>query len=129
MLKSSLNLATLLALAAMGASAQASAPAAGRRGQPGLKNIAGPATNWPSGKIHKRRSHYPDGQCAKFPKARKRKQHVHPLRDEHGAYTLTGFGGMVPQIVGYESSGECIVEMRDIPRRKWLAGISAQRGY
>ena len=118
MLKPSLNLATLLALAAMGASAQASAPAsapaAGRRGQPGLKNIVGPATNWPSGKIHKRRSHYPDGQCAKFPKARKHKQHVHPLRDEHGAYTLTG---------------ALIRTEEGVTRRKWLAGISAQRGY
>lgn len=124
MLKSSFNLATLLALAAMGASAQASAPAAGRRGQPGLKNIVGPATNWPSGKIHKRRSHYPDGQCAKFPKARKHKQHVHPLRGDNGAYTLVGAkqSEPFPSHVAQHSEGNTF-------RRIWLAGISAQRGY
>ncbi len=51
------------------------------------------------------------------------------LRDEHGAYTLTGFNGRLPTIVGYDKHDECVIEMRDVPRRKWLAGISAQRGY
>ncbi len=50
-------------------------------------------------------------------------------RDEFGAYTLTGFHGALPSIVGYNDSGEGQVEMRDVPRRKWLAGISAQRGF
>jgi hypothetical protein len=54
---------------------------------------------------------------------------LHPLRDDNGAYTLTGFHGSLPEIVGYETSGECIVEMRPVPRRIWLAGVSAQRGY
>ena len=58
-----------------------------------------------------------NGQNPKFAKPRKHKQHTHPLRDEHGAYTLVGarvrvVGGMIVQ-----------------KRRKWLAGISAQRGY
>ena len=47
--------------------------------------------------------------AAKLAEVRKHKQHKHPLRDEHGAYTLTG---------RYEHG-----------RRVWLAGISAQRGY
>ncbi len=51
------------------------------------------------------------------------------LRDEHGAYTLTGFNGRLPTIVGYDKHDECVIEMRDVPRRKWIAGISAQRGY
>jgi opacity protein-like surface antigen len=50
------------------------------------------------------------GQHPKFPKERARKQHSHPLRDEHGAYTLVGNNPFKP-------------------RRKWLGGISAQRGY
>ena len=116
--------------ALLGLSAMQSIPATpAGRGQRGLKNIVGPATNWPSGKVHKRRSHYPDGQHAKLPKARKHKQHVHPLRDDNGAYTLTGFHGALPEIVGYDGAGECIVEMRSVSRRMWLAGISAQRGY
>ena len=49
----------------------------------------------------------------KFAKARKHNQHVHELRDESGqAYTL--IGGRKSLIRG---------------RRKWLAGISAQRGW
>ena len=50
-------------------------------------------------------------------------------RDDFGAYTLIGFHGALPQIVRYTESGECEVEMREVPRRKWLAGISAQRGF
>lgn len=38
------------------------------------------------------------------------------LRDEHGAYTLTGRG------IEADITGRGM-------RRKWLAGISAQRGY
>ena len=51
-----------------------------------------------------------DGQHPKFAKARVHKQHKHQLRDGHGAYTLTGNNPFAP-------------------RRMWLAGISAQRGY
>ena len=40
-----------------------------------------------------------------------RMEKLHPLRDEHGAYTLVG------RPRGYES------------RRVWLAGVSAQRGF
>ncbi len=50
-------------------------------------------------------------------------------RDEFGAYTLTGFHRALPTIVSYDESGECQIDMRDVPRRKWLAGISAQRGF
>lgn len=39
---------------------------------------------------------------------------LHPLRDEHGAYTLIG---------------ALIRTEEGVTRRKWLAGISAQRGY
>lgn len=63
-------------------------------------------------------------------KTRKHKQHQHPLRDEHGAYTLTGFRGMLPEVVGQDGvTGEFVIEMRYFSARKWLAGISAQRGY
>lgn len=97
--------------ALLGLSAMQSIPTTpAGRGQRGLKNIVGPATNWPSGKVHKRRSDYPDGQHAKLPKARKHKQHVHPCRDEIGVFTKVG-------------------RFVDGSRRIWLAGISAQRGY
>ena len=49
----------------------------------------------------------------KFSKPRKHKQHVHPLRDEHGAFTLIG---RAPHTL-------------DRVRRIWVAGISAQRGF
>lgn len=45
-------------------------------------------------------------QKPKPQKVRKHVQHKHPLRDQHGAYTYTGD-----------------------PRRVWLAGVSAQKGY
>lgn len=40
------------------------------------------------------------------------------LRDEHGAYTLVG-----SEYIGVDGGDTYR------PRRKWLAGISAQRGY
>jgi hypothetical protein len=50
---------------------------------------------------------------------------LHPLRDEYGAFTLTG--GRQDYIeIGPDG------DFRDAypgPRRIWLAGISAQRGY
>jgi hypothetical protein len=68
----------------------------------------------PSGKVH-RKPRGDSGQRPKFAKGRKRKQHVHPLRDEIGAYTLVGRNPLN--------------HPDEPPRRKWLAGISAQLGY
>lgn len=45
-------------------------------------------------------------------RTRKHVQHKHPLRDAHGAYTLTGARPLGDEL-----------------RAMWLAGISAQRGY
>lgn len=61
--------------------------------------------------LHRLQVHFakPKAPGPKFAPERKRKPHHHPLRDEHGAYTLTG------------QSVLC--------RRKWVAGISQQRGY
>lgn len=42
-----------------------------------------------------------------------------PLRDEHGAYTLVGFKALLPDAHGNLT----------FQRRKWLGGISAQRGF
>ena len=52
----------------------------------------------------------PKPSSAKPLKARQREPHTHPLRDSIGVITL----------VGRDAFGK---------RRKWLAGISAQRGY
>lgn len=41
------------------------------------------------------------------------------LRDEHGSYTL----------IGRQVQGDAADHSDYKPRRKWLAGISAQRGY
>jgi hypothetical protein len=57
----------------------------------------------------------------KFAKARAHKQHKHPLRDEHGAYTLVGR----PRGYGRNDTSE----LPNFGRRIWLGGISAQRGY
>lgn len=88
------------------------------RGQRGMRDIIGPATNWPSGKIH-RKPRGDTGQRPKFAKQRKHKQHTHPLRDEHGAFTLVGRSNDEPSSILVDGQF----------RRKWLAGISAQRGY
>lgn len=48
-----------------------------------------------------------NGQHPKLAKTRKRKPHHHALRDQHGSFTLVG----------------------SYPRRKWLGGISAKRGF
>jgi hypothetical protein len=58
-----------------------------------------------------------NGQHPKFPKERVRKQHKHPLRDEHGAFTRVGRDPWRTS----KNDGSS--------RRKWLGGISAQRGY
>lgn len=50
----------------------------------------------------------------------KRMEKLHPLRDEHGAYTLVG-----QPVISFPADGVVYVP----PRRKWLAGISAQRGF
>jgi hypothetical protein len=46
-----------------------------------------------------------------------------PLRDDHGAYTLVGKARDLLVLIG----DEYVEEHR--PRRVWLAGISAQRGF
>lgn len=54
----------------------------------------------------------------KFAKTRTRKQHQHPLRDQHGAYVLVGQPPYAADAINPNRG-----------RRIWLAGISAQRGY
>jgi hypothetical protein len=53
------------------------------------------------------------------------------LRDEHGAYTLVGrpyeLDGIKPGPHEHEHSGSS--DGVYVVQRKWLAGISAQRGY
>lgn len=58
---------------------------------------------------------YATGQYPKLAEARIRKQHKHPARDQHGAYTLVGRDAMP----NGQTDG----------RRMWLGGISAQRGF
>lgn len=61
-------------------------------------------------------------------KAGKRTQH----RDEHGAFTLTGAKTFYDStLVADSRRHEFSVEHHDgvVSRRKWLAGVSAQRGY
>jgi len=58
-------------------------------------------------------------------KPRKHKQHAHPLRDEHGAFTLVGKAGSMDR---YDEHGGYL-GTESWPRRKWLGGLSAQRGY
>lgn len=73
-------------------------------------------------KLH-RKPRGDSGQHPKFPKARVHQQHKHPLRDEHGAYTLVGRNTFVPSAQPWDQD-------EWVPgRRVWLAGISAQRGY
>lgn len=50
---------------------------------------------------------------------------LHPLRDEHGAITLTGGCQDYIEIGPYGD----FCDASPGPRRIWLAGISAQRGY
>lgn len=79
-------------------------------------------TTAPSGTIH-RKPRGDSGQHPKLAKARKHKQHVHPLRDGNGAYTLVG-----STITDRVSVVDGIERWR-VERMQWLAGISAQRGY
>jgi hypothetical protein len=71
--------------------------------------------------LEKPKRTYATGQHPKFPKDRVHKQHKHPLRDEHGAYTLVGRAPIA------QHAPDNIKQ--HMPRRMWLAGISAQRGY
>jgi hypothetical protein len=78
-----------------------------------------------------------DARAAIGPKLaaeRKHKPHHHPLRDEHGAITLIGkpyeLDGIHPNsrevVVTGWGDGE---EFGYTVQRKWLGGISAQRGF
>jgi hypothetical protein len=74
------------------------------------------------------------GQRPKFPKARVHKQHKHPLRDDHGAFCLTGKPYSLEGV--HPTSREVVLtgwvdgeQFGNTVQRKWLAGISAQRGY
>jgi hypothetical protein len=99
----------------------------GRDGQ--LKDAIGPASNWPRGKIHRKHPPRDRGQHPKLDTPRKHKQHTHPMRDEHGAFTLVGRARIKhepsPAVDGLVSASRVV----EIQRRKWLAGISAQRGF
>lgn len=48
------------------------------------------------------------------------------LQDEHGAYTVTGPMFFAPEL---SSDSRYHDAFNGYVRRKWLAGISAQRGY
>jgi hypothetical protein len=81
------------------------------------------------------RAERPEPPQPKFPRERKRKQHAHQLHDEHGAYTLVG-GTYEVEGIEPDTSREHVtsswVDGEDFgytARRKWLGGISAQRGY
>jgi hypothetical protein len=85
-------------------------------------------------KLH--RKHRGDsGQHPNFPKARVHKQHKHELRDEQGAYTCVGatydVEGMAPDTSREHVTSSWVdgEDMGYTARRKWLGGISAQRGY
>lgn len=120
-------LAAMIA-ALTGANALPNMPPIKARGQRGMRDIIGPATNWPSGKIH-RKPRGDTGQHPKFAKQRKRTraQPIYP-RDEYGAVTLTG--AKMHYIDPYREPSLPVVEIHaGFCRRIWLAGISAQRGY
>lgn len=56
----------------------------------------------------------------------------HPLRDEHGAFTLTGarHGGIGGPLRYMRDDHPLLGAMSaHVGRRKWLAGISAMRGF
>lgn len=72
-------------------------------------------------------------QQPKFPEVRARKQHQHPLRDERGAYTLIGgvyhLEGIAPSANEHVISGGSDGDLKFYTvRRKWVGGISEQRG-
>lgn len=70
-----------------------------------------------------KKSRYVDGLMNHFARRqrdRMQAKRMHPLRDEHGTYTLTGALEHPP----LHANGTNYPK-----RRKWLAGISAQRGY
>lgn len=120
---SKLGLLAAMVAAISGTASLMSVPTIKTRGQRGMRDIIGPATNWPSGKAH-RKPRADTGQHPKFAKPRKHKQHVHPLRDDHGAFTLVGRSKVVSTTIN--ADGDFTDWMQ---RRKWVAGISAQRGY
>jgi len=102
-----------------------------RPGQRRLTGVIGPAQV--GGKKPSRRDRHRAlvaaskvGQSApKFAKERKHSLHDHPQRDEAGAYTLIGKAYTIEHCDGVGNW----LGTEEVPRRKWLAGISAQRGY
>lgn len=102
-------LASLLALVAQGAKSfnAAMQPAASWRGATQAKH-------------RKEKTRYVVGLQRYWAKKRREAMpKVGVLRDEHGAYTL----------VGRQQQGSAPDNSDYKPRRKWLGGISAQRGY
>lgn len=71
----------------------------------------------------------------KFAKERHRKSRSSYFTDKHGAYTLVGstyeVAGMAPDTDREHVTSSWVdgPDMGYTARRKWLAGISAQRGY
>jgi hypothetical protein len=83
------------------------------------QNAPLPAFRGPTrGKSRGKKTRYVQGlqnHFARKQRDRMQAEKTHPLRDEHGAYTRTGAQPCEP--------------WQGQKRRKWLAGISAQRGY
>lgn len=87
----------------------------------------------PPSKLH-RKPRGDSGQHPKFAKVRAHKQHQHRLRDDHGAFTLIGRRYELEGV--HPTSRESVLtgwvdgdNFGYTVQRKWLAGISAQRGY
>jgi hypothetical protein len=80
---------------------------------------------------------YSRGLAKQFNRQRRdamERKKTHPLRDAHGALTLTGttveFIDIKPDSRHYELGGSSGPDgFTRTARRIWLAGISAQRGY
>lgn len=101
-----------------------------------------PTYNWPDRhKAAQRKSRralrverVSQSQATKPVKLRKHKQHVHRMRDAHGAYTLTGgtaeFMNCPSDPRWHQFGASRDNELTSWHgRRMWLAGISAQRGF
>lgn len=137
MFKASRALSFLVGLAGIGLSQSIASPtpsfASHPGGRPRMNSGQGPARgligehvdlNTLGGKSKSRRDRHralvaqskPEAPKAKFKKDRAHRVTVSPLQDEVGAYTLVGRNHL------HQLNGKP-------PRRKWLAGISAQRGF
>jgi hypothetical protein len=96
---------------------------------PGRLHVQGDGTKT----MKQRKVRYADG-AVQAQRQRNLAKPLHPLRDEHGAYTLTGspveFVDCRPGAGWREIGGSSGPDGFTVTAcRIWLAGISAQRGY